>query len=57
MWISRRGIRAAPLQMKVDISRVRGCDILLVETTDLVYLDLRDCCNTTDECVIDIEML
>ena len=54
MWISRRGIRASRPQMKVDISRLRGCDILLVETTDLVYLGLRGCCNTMDDCVMDV---
>ena len=53
MWLSRRGIRASRLQMK---KRVRGCDILLLETSNLVYLGLRGCSNITDQCVIDIVM-
>jgi hypothetical protein len=40
--------------MKMDTSRVRVCDILLVDTSDLVALDLRDCYNATDECVMDV---
>jgi hypothetical protein len=46
MWLSRRGIRASRVQMKMDTSRVRVCDILLIETSDLVALGLRDCFNT-----------
>ena len=40
--------------MKMDTSRVRVCDILLVDTSDVVTLGLRDCVNTTDYCVMDI---
>ena len=40
--------------MKMDTSRVRVCDILLVDTSDLVALDLRYCRNTTDQCVMDV---
>ena len=54
MWLWRRRIRASRLQMKVDVSRVSGCDILLLETMDLVHLDLRGCCNVTDEGVMNI---
>ena len=52
MWLSRRGIRASRLQM--NDSRVRGCDILLLETSDLVFLGLKGCSNITDQCVMDI---
>ena len=55
MWLSRRGIRASRLQMKVvDTSRVRGCDIMLLKTRDLLHLGLRGCSNITDQCVMDI---
>jgi hypothetical protein len=54
MWLSRRRIRASRVQMKMDTSRVRVCDILLIETSDLVALGLRDCINTTDQCVMDV---
>ena len=40
--------------MKMDTSRVRVCDILLIETSDLMALGLRDCFNTTDQCVKDV---
>jgi Leucine Rich repeat len=54
MWLSKRGISASRVQMKIDTSRVRVCDILLLETSRLVALDLRSCCNITDECVMDV---
>ena len=54
MWLSKRGIRVSRVQMKMDTSRVRVCDILMVDTSDLVTLGLRDCYNTTDQCVVDI---
>ena len=54
MWLSRRGIRPSRLQMKEVDEGVRGCDILLLDTSDLVYLGLRGCSNITDQCVIDI---
>ena len=54
MWLSGRGIRASRVEMKMDTSRVRVCDILVVDTSDLVSLGLKDCCNTTDRCVVDI---
>ena len=40
--------------MKMDTSRVRVCDILQVDTSDVVALGLRDCSNTTDQCVMDV---
>ena len=40
--------------MKMDTSRVRVCDILMVDTSDLLDLDLRGCFNTTDQCVMDV---
>ena len=54
IWLSRRGIRASRLQMEVGTSRVRGCDILLLETSDLVHMGLKGCSNITDQCVMDI---
>ena len=39
-WFARRGICARSIQMKVDGWRVRGCDLLLLETIDLVHLGL-----------------
>ena len=55
MWLSRRGIRPSRLQMKeFGTSQLRGCDILLLETSELVYLGLEGCSNITDQCVIDI---
>jgi F-box and leucine-rich repeat protein 2/20 len=40
--------------MKMDTSRERICDILLIDTSDLVALGLRNCHNTTDECIVDV---
>ena len=47
-WPSRRGIRVSRLEMKIDTSRVRGCNILLVDTSDLVLIGLQDCIGLTD---------
>jgi hypothetical protein len=38
----------------MDTSRVRVCDILLVDTSDIVTLGLRYCRNATDQCVTDV---
>ena len=54
VWLSRRGIRASRLQMKVNTWRVRGFDILLPEIGDLVYLGLNGCSNITDHYTMDI---
>ena len=54
MWLSRRGIRASRLLMKMDTWRVRGCDILQVDTSDLVHLGLNNCSSMTDQCVMDV---
>ena len=54
MWLSKRGIRASRLQMKMDTWRVRGCDILQVDTSDLVHLGLKNCSSMTDQCVMDV---
>ena len=48
MWLSTRGIRASRVEMKMDNSLVRGCDILLVDTSDIVHLGLVGCINMTD---------
>ena len=50
MWLTRRGISVRRMQMKVDGERVRGCDLLLLQTIDLVHLGLDGCCNITDQC-------
>jgi F-box and leucine-rich repeat protein 2/20 len=53
MWLSRRGIRASRVQMTIGTSRVRVCDILQVDTSDVVTISLRGS-NITDQCVMDI---
>ena len=40
--------------MKIDGLRVRGCDILLVETRDLVHLGLGGCKNLMDQCIMNV---
>jgi hypothetical protein len=40
--------------MKMDTSLGRVCDILQVDASDVVTLRLRDCCNTTNQCVTDV---
>ena len=40
--------------MKMDAWLVRVFDILMVETSDLVVLGLRNCSNLTDQCVMDV---
>ena len=54
VWLARRGIRASRVQVKVNTSLVRVCDILQLETSDIVVLGLRDCCNITDQCVMNV---
>ena len=54
MWLSKRGIRASRVRINVDNSLVRGCDILLVDTSDIVHLGLRGCSNMTDQCIVDV---
>ena len=54
MWLSKRGIRASRVRMMMDNSLVRGCDILLVDISDIVHLGLRGCCNMTDQCIVDV---
>ena len=53
-WLSRRGIRVSQVQIKIDACRVRGCDIMLLDTSDIVLLNLAGCKNITDQCLIDI---
>ena len=54
MWLSRRGIRVSRLEMKINISRVRGCNILVVDTSDLMHIGLQDCINITEQCIVDV---
>ena len=54
MWLTRRGICARRMQMKVDGLRVRGCDLLLLETIELVDLGLEGCLDITDECIMEV---
>ena len=37
-----------------DAWQVRGCDLLLLETDDIVHLGLSNCNNLTDQCLTDI---
>ena len=53
MWLTKRGIHATRVQMQVayaDAWRVRGCDLLLLESDDIEYLGLNGCYNITDQC-------
>ena len=57
MWLIKRGIHATSVQLHMvsaDASRVRGCDLLLLETDDIVHRGLNGCCNLTDQCVTDM---
>ena len=54
MWLSRRGIRASRLVMKFNTSRVRACDILLLDTSDLVVIGLESCTKITDQCLAEL---
>ena len=53
-WLIRRGIHARRVQMKVDAWRVRGCDLLLLETDEIVHLGLDGCRNIDDQCVMNM---
>ena len=53
-WLIRRGIRARRVQMKVDAWRVRGSDLQLLETDEIVHLGLDSCRNLDDQCVMDM---
>ena len=52
--LSKRGIRASRVQMRMDYSLVRGCDILLIDMSDIVHLGLEGCNNITDQCMMDV---
>ena len=55
MWLTRRGICARRMQMKVDGWRVRGRDLILLLTIELVHLGLNGCCwIMTDQCVMNV---
>ena len=54
MWLIERGIRASRLQMKDDAWRVLGCDLLQLQTIDLVHLDFDGCTDVSDECICNI---
>ena len=54
IWLSKRGIRASQVRMEIDNLLVRGCDILLVDTSDIVHLCLKGCDNITDQCIADV---
>ena len=52
-----RGINATTVQMRMeyaDASRIRGCDLLLLETDDIEHLGHNGCSNLTDQCIMDI---
>jgi hypothetical protein len=57
MWLAKRGIHATRVQMQADYAdawRVRGCDLLMLETVDTVHLGLNGCSNLTDQCIMDM---
>ena len=54
MWLIRRGICARRVQMKVDCWRVFECDLILLQTIDLVHLGLNGCLNITDQCIVNL---
>ena len=54
MWLSKRGIRASRVRMKMDNSLVRGCDFPLVDTSNIVHLGLRRCSNRTNQCIVNV---
>ena len=47
-WLTKRGIHATRVCMKVDTRLVRGCDLILLETDEIVHLGLSGCCNLTE---------
>ena len=53
-WLITRGIFARRVQMKVDAWRVRGCDLLLLETDEIVHLGLDGCRNLDDQDVMNM---
>ena len=53
-WLSRRDIRVSQVQIKIDACRVRGCNIMLLDPSDMVVLDLGGCKNITDQCLREI---
>ena len=57
MWLAKRGIHATRVQVRLEYAdawRVRWCDLLLLETDDIVHRGLNGCCNLTDQCVTDM---
>ena len=54
MWVAKRGICTRSIQMKVDGWLLRGSDLLLLETIDLVHLGLDGCLNIMDQCIVNI---
>ena len=40
--------------MAVDGRRVRGCDLLLLQTIELDHLGLDGCLNMTDQCIVNV---
>lgn len=54
MWLIGRKIPIIRMQIGVNAWQVRGCDLVLLQTIDLVHLGLNGCCYITDQCVSDI---
>lgn len=52
MWLSNREISYLWQNMKIYISWVSGCKVLMFETSDIVILSWRFCCCTTDQYVM-----
>ena len=53
-WLIRRGIHARRVQIEVDAWQVHGCDLLLLETDEIMHLGLKGCCNLTDQCIMNM---
>ena len=52
MWLIQRRIVVTRIQMKVNAWRVPGCDLSLLDTSNLLHLGLDGCRSVTDECIL-----
>jgi hypothetical protein len=53
MWLIRRGIRVSRIQIKVVACQIRRCDLLLLETSDLVHFGLNSCDSFTEQFMLN----
>ena len=54
IWLTKRRICTSRLHLKADAWLVRGCDILDLETKNILDLGLDSCYQLTDLCMSDI---